>query len=185
MSPLMILIALVAVAGLILVLMYNSLIGKKNELANAFGSIDVQLKQRHDLIPNLIETVRQYMQHERGTLEELTKLRAQALGGGTQKAQVENEISRKLGGILVAAENYPQLKADSTFVTLQRSLNEVEAQIAAARRTYNAAVTDLNNAIEMFPTNLLAGPMGLKRATVLETPETERANVNVGALFKA
>lgn len=184
-------IIVVAVLGffaLVLVLMYNGLVGKKNQVENAFSSVDVQLKQRHDLIPNLVATVKNYMSHERGTLEELTRLRSQAMAGGLspeERAKVENQIGKHMSGIMVAVENYPQLKADTSFVHLQKSLNEVEAQIAAARRTYNAAVTDFNNALEMFPTSFMANAMGYKRAQVLVAEEAERKNINVAGLFNS
>lgn len=179
-------IVLALLAGLII---YNTLIGKKNAVENSFATIDVQLKQRHDLIPNLIATVKNYMTHERGTLEELTRLRTQALSGSqlgsNERVQVESQISKALSGVMVAVENYPQLKADSAFVNLQRSLNEIEAQISAARRTFNAAVTDYNNAIEMFPSSLFAGMLGYSRKQVFEAAEVERASPDVDKLFKS
>ena len=131
--------------------MYNSLVDKKNQVENAFGGMDVQLKKRYDLIPNLISSVKTYMRHESDTLTEITELRTKALSGGLSnddKVDLDNKITSKLGGIMVAVENYPDLKASDNFIQLQRSLNEVEEQISASRRSYNASVTDLNNGIE-------------------------------------
>lgn len=168
------------------IILYNSLIAKKNQVSNAFAAVDTLLKKRYDLIPNLVTTVQKYMEHERGTLTEITQMRAKAVSGqlsDNERVELENKISKALGGIMVAVENYPDLKANQNFLQLQASLNEIEEQISAARRAYNAAVTDLNNAIEMFPTNVLASLMNLKQRTLFEITEKERENVNVGELF--
>ncbi len=182
-----ILIIILVVAALIGFGLYNSLVGKKNQVENAFASIDVFLKKRYDLIPNLVATVKQYMQHEADTLTKVTEMRARATSGsvGTdEKVEINNQLSAGLGRIMVAVEAYPELKANENFNQLQRTLNETEEQLSAARRAFNASVTDFNNAVEMFPTNILAGMMGYTRRTLLVTPEAERANVNVGDLFK-
>jgi LemA protein len=171
---------------LIAVAMYNSLIGKKNDVENAFASIDTILKKRYDLIPNLVAAVKEYMQHERGLLESITELRAKAVSGNIpsdEAVTLNNEISKAIGGIMVAVENYPDLKASQNFMDLQRSLNEVEEQLSAARRAFNAAVTTFNNAVEMFPTNIMAGMMHYSRRQLFEIPETERENPNVKDLF--
>ena len=175
-----------AVVVLIVVSLYNSLVNKKNQVANAFAGIDALLKKRYDLIPNLVAAVQKYMGHERGALTEITQLRAKAVSGNIsddEKVALNNQMSKMLGGIMVAVENYPDLKANQNFLQLQASLNETEEQISAARRSYNAAVTDYNNAIEMFPTNILAGMMSYKAKTVFEAGETERQNVDVKKLF--
>ena len=172
--------------ALIIVLMYNSLVNKKNQVENAFGGMDVQLKKRYDLIPNLISSVKTYMKHESDTLTEITELRTKAISGGLSnddKVDLDNKITSKLGGIMVAVENYPDLKASENFNQLQRSLNEVEEQISASRRAYNATVTSYNNSVEMFPTNIIAGMMSMKHKNVFEIPEVQRENVNVGELF--
>jgi LemA protein len=174
--------------ALFVILIYNGLIRKKNEVNNAFGGIDVQLKKRYDLIPNLVATVQQYATHEKELLEKVTQMRTQAISENLtndQKVALDNQISGALRSIMVAVENYPDLKASENFLNLQRNLNEVESQISAARRAYNAAVTDFNNGIETFPGNLMAGMMGLSRKQVFEIPETERENVNVKNLFNA
>jgi LemA protein len=172
---------------LVFVLIYNGLVRRKNEVDNAFGGIDVQLKNRYDLIPNLVATVQRYSVHERELLEKVTQLRTKAIGGSLsndQRVEVDNQISGALRSIMVSVENYPDLKASENFVNLQRTLNEVESQISAARRAYNAAVTDFNNGIETFPGNMMAGMMGLVRKQVFEIPTAERQVVNVNELFK-
>ena len=181
-------IGIAVFVGLVGFGMYNGLIGKKNDCENAFASVDTLLKKRYDLIPNLVAAVKQYMEHERGTLENITALRAKAMSGGISSDEavtLNNQINKALGGIMVAVENYPELRASDNFQQLQRSLNEVEEQISAARRAFNSAVTDFNNAVEMFPTNMMAGMMNYKRRQLFEIPEAERQNVNVSDLFKA
>ncbi len=165
---------------------YNSVIGKKNEVDNAQGGLDAQLKQRYDLIPNLVSSVKTYMQHEAGTLEKIVELRSQVMKKNISmedKQELNKEISKSLSGIMVQVEQYPDLKSSANFQELQRTLYEIEQNIAASRRFYNAAVTDFNNAIEMFPTNIISGFMRLKRKEVFNIPETERKNVNVQNLF--
>ena len=183
MLPIMIILGVLV---LIPVFLYNSLVGKKNQVQNVFASIDALLKKRYDLIPNLIATVKTYMQHERGTLTEITEMRAKAVSGALsddQKVDLDNKITKALGGIMVAVENYPDLKANQNFLQLQQTLNEVEEQISAARRAYNATVTDYNNSVEMFPTNIVASMMNYQRKQVFEIPDKERKNVNVKDLF--
>ncbi len=177
---------IVIVLAIVLVLMYNSLVAKKNQVDNIFASIDTQLKKRYDLIPNLVASVSKYMDHEKTLLEEVTKLRAEANRPNVsdkQKIALDAKITKALGSIMIAVENYPELKANENVMHLQRSLNEVEEQIAAARRAYNQAVTDYNNALEMIPTNFMASAMGYKHKDVFEISEGERKNVNVKELF--
>ena len=184
----MIILIVLAVVGLILIVIYNGLIRKKNEVNNAFGGIDVQLKKRYDLIPNLVSTVQQYASHEKELLEKVTNLRSQAVSGNLSnddRVNLDNQISGALRSLMVSVENYPDLKANSNFLDLQRALNETESQISAARRAYNAAVTDFNNGIETFPGNLMASSMNLSRKEVFEIPEAEKQNVNVKDLFKS
>lgn len=179
-----------AVAAVLLVMVlitYNSLIGKKNQVENAFAGMDAQLKKRYDLIPNLVASVKQYMTHEAGLLTEVTALRTRAVSGGMSSEEavdLNNRIGKALAGIRVAVEGYPDLKASENFQQLQRALNEVEEQLSASRRAFNAAVTDFNNAVEMFPSNVLAGIMGYRRRQLFEIPEAERGNVDVGNLFR-
>jgi len=167
---------------------YNGLIRKKNNVKNTWSTIDVMLKKRHDLIPNLVETVKKYMQHERETLTEIVKLRSQIVDNKNisddEKMKLESRLSSKLSGLKINIENYPDLKANTNFIELQDSLNEVEAQLSAARRTYNAAVLDYNNALEMFPSSVFASRMNYKPANFIEIPEVERANPDVKSLFE-
>lgn len=170
----------------VIVLIYNGLIGKKNQVKNVFATIDVLLKKRYDLIPQLVAAVKGYMRHERGLLEEITKARARAVSGrlsDDEQVQLDNTVSKALGGIMVAVENYPDLKADKSFMHLQRTMTEVEEQISAARRAYNAAVEAFNNAVEMFPTNVIASMMGYKAKSFFEIREDERRPVNAGGLL--
>ena len=172
--------------AVVFAIMYNRLINKKNQVENAFGGMDAQFKKRYDLIPNLVKSVKGYMEHEAKTLTEITTLRTKALSGNVSdddKVALDNALTSKLGGIMVAVENYPDLKASENFNQLQRSLNEVEEQISASRRAYNATITSYNNSVEMFPTNLLAGMLNMQRKNVFEIPETQRENVDVGDLL--
>jgi LemA protein len=170
---------------LVYIFIYNSLVSKKNQVEYAEGSINTMFKQRFDLIPNLVATVKQYMQHERGLLEKLTELRSG--NAGKWDAQSMKEWEQKyepaMKMFMVTVENYPNLKAGEQFLNLQASLNECEAQLAAARRTYNAAVMEYNNALEMFPSNLVASMMHYKRKTMIEATQQERQTPNVGNLF--
>lgn len=163
--------------------MYNSLVGKKNQVENAFATIDVMLKKRYDLIPNLVACVKQYAKHESAVLQEVTELRARALSGAVtsdEAVSINNRIGKALGGLMAVVENYPELKANEQFLQLQRTLNEIEEQLSAARRAFNASITLYNNAVEMFPTSLVAGMMGYQRRQWFEAPEAERAAPNVG-----
>ena len=179
-------IVFVVFPALFIAVLYNSLVGKKNQVENAFAGMDALLKKRYDLIPNLVSAVQTYMKHEKNLLTDITELRAKATAGNLsddEKVQLENKITKAMSGIMVAVENYPDLKANQNFLQLQSSLNEVEEQISASRRSYNASVTDFNNAVEMFPTNFIASLMNYKRKQVFEIPDSERKNVNVGKLF--
>ncbi|PID94482.1 MAG: LemA family protein [Bacteroidetes bacterium] len=178
--------AVVLVIVILVVVMYNGLVRKRNEVDNAFGGMDVQLKKRYDLIPNLVSTVKQYATHERELLTQVTEMRAKAVNGelsNDQKVALDNQISAHMRNIMVAVENYPDLKANDNFLNLQRTLNEVESQISAARRTYNAVVTDFNNGIQTFPNSIIAGMMKLEPKEVFVIQEAERQNVDVSSLF--
>jgi LemA protein len=179
-------ISAAALLFIIAIAIYNGLIRRRNEVDNAFGGMDVQLKKRYDLIPNIVETVKQYAAHEKELLTKVTEMRAKATSGSLsadEKVALDNQISAGMKSIMVAVENYPDLKASENFVNLQRTLNEVESQISAARRTYNAVITDYNNGIQTFPQNILAGMMKMSRKEVFVIPETERQNVAVKSLF--
>jgi LemA protein len=175
-----------SVIVLLLILIYNSLVGKKNQVANAFSSIDVLLKKRFDLIPNLTKMVKRYMQHEADVLTRVTEMRSKSMSGRMTDAEavvMDQEVSSALGKIMVAVENYPDLKASENFINLQASLNEVEEQISAARRAYNASVKDYNNALEMFPSSIVARLMGYQQKVFFEISTQERQNVDVGQLL--
>lgn len=179
------LIILIVVA-VILVLIYNSLVSKKNQVANIFASVETILKKRYDLIPNLVASVNKYMQHEKSLLEEVTKLRANANKpniSDAQKIALDAKVSSTIDSIMVAIENYPELKANENVMHLQHSINEIEEQISAARRAYNQAVTDYNNAIEMIPTNFMAKAMNYKEKELFEIPSHERQNISIKELF--
>ncbi len=178
---------IVAVIVLIVVTMYNSLIRKKNQVDNAFASIDVMLKQRFDLIPNLVASVQQYAKHEADTFSAITEMRNKSYSSlsENEKADFDKNFSGIRSKFFAVAENYPELKASENFLQLQRALNEAEEQLAAARRTFNACVTDYNNAVQSFPTNVLAGMMGFTGKTVLTIPEAERATPDVKNLFNS
>lgn len=179
-------IAVILAVMIVLIVLYNTLVGKKNQVENIFASVDTQLKKRYDLIPNLVASVQEYMQHEKSVLENITQLRAQATKPDISEAQkiaLDAQVTSALGSIMVAVEDYPELKANENVMNLQASLNEVEAQIAASRRAYNQAVTDYNNAIEMIPTNFMAMAMNYKRKDVFSIDESQRENIDVQALF--
>ncbi len=185
----MIIVIVIAVAILLIGIgFYNSLISKKNQVANAFSAIDVMLKKRFDLIPNLVETVKQYMQYEGDTLTKITELRGKALGSDVSESdrlKLDQQIGSAVKGLMVSVENYPDLKANQNFLNLQSTWTESEEQIAAARRNYNSSVTTYNNAVMMFPGNMFAGMLGYQPMAVLETAEAERKNVSAKELFNS
>jgi LemA protein len=182
-----IIIGLIVVLILGAILTYNNLIGSRNAVENAFGTIDVMLKKRYDLLPNLVEVAKTYMKHESEIFTNLASLRAKATTATStdEKVAIENQISGAMKNLMVSVENYPELKASEQFTMLQRSWNETEEQISAARRAYNAAVTAYNNAVEKFPSNLFAGMFNFKRKEVFVIAETERQNVSAKALFNS
>ena len=159
MSILIVLIVIIAFVALFAVSIYNSLVKLRNQVKNAWSQIDVQLKRRHDLIPNLIETVKGYMTHERDTLENITKARSQAVAaeGVGDKAKAEGELTSALGKFNLVVENYPDLKANQNFLSLQEELTSTENKISFSRQNYNDQVLFYNNKIQMFPSNIVAG----------------------------
>jgi LemA protein len=172
-----IILIIVAAILLLLVFLYNTLIQKRNAIENAFFSMDVMLKKRYDLIPQLVDTVKGYMQHEKETLVQLTELRQKVISPGiptNEKVEIDNKINDALQRLSINLESYPQLKASENFLHLQRSMNETEEQLAASRRFYNAAVNDYHNAIEMFPSNMVASWMGLKHRTFFSIAEEHK-----------
>ena len=171
-----------AAAVLWLVLAYNRFISLINRAKEAWSDIDVQLKRRYNLIPNLVNTVRGYAEHERSLFEKVTQARAQAINAGNvqEQARAENQLSGTLKSLFAVAENYPDLKASNNFVELQRELRDTEDKIQAARRFYNGNVRDLNTKIESFPANIVAMLFGFKKMDFFELQEeTARAVPNV------
>ncbi|MFO7599760.1 MAG: LemA family protein [Candidatus Desulfacyla sp.] len=177
-------IAVLVLIGIILVLavwavgIYNSLVRNRNLVKEGWSGMEVQLKRRADLIPNLIETVKAYMGHERGVLEKVTELRAQSLHTGSveERAKLEGALSRSLASLFAVAEGYPDLKANQNFLDLQTQLSQLEEQIQMARRYYNGTVRDYNIRVESFPSNLVARGFAFKQAEFFEiAEETDRA----------
>ncbi len=180
-------IALVLIAALYNI--YVQLIQKKNKVKEAMGGIDVQLNKRYDLIPNILTIANKFMEHERGLMEEITSLRTQAAAIRSdadtigQKMNLDNQIVSKMGQLMVNVENYPQLKSDQTMIQAMQTYSEVEEHIAAARRFYNSAVNDLNNAVEIFPSSLVASIIGVRACPFYEASEAARQRVNAADYF--
>jgi len=180
MAVVLLFLVLAAAAVLFVVGVYNGLVSTRNEVKNAWSQIDVQLKRRHDLIPNLVETVRGYMGHERETLEAVTKARQQAVsvsGDLADRMKAENMLSQTLRSLFAVAERYPDLKANQNFLALQEEVTATENKIGFARQYYNDAAMRLKNKVEMFPSNLLAGAFGFKPEPFyeVEAPEERKA----------
>ena len=175
----MIIAAIIAGAAIIwAIAVYNGLVSKRNTIESTFSTIDVMLKKRYDLIPNLVAAVRGYSEHESATLARVTELRNLALKGTTStedRVNMDNEIGRGIASLLAVAEGYPELKAAENFMHLQRTLNEVEEQLSAARRTFNAATTEFNNTVEMFPSSLIARLFKFTTRPLFEIDSGERA----------
>ena len=175
------LVAVVVLLGFFLIAMYNSLVQLRVRADSAWSDIDVQLKRRHDLIPNLVETVKGYAAHEKGTFENIAKYRSMAMqaAGPAEKAAAENQLTGALKSLFAVAENYPQLQASQEFTQLQNSLSQTEDSIQNSRRYYNAVVRDLNTKIQSFPTNILAGMFGFQQRQFFETAAADREPVAV------
>ena len=177
MSTTLIVIIVAIVVVLLLISMYNNLVKLRNNRENAFANIDVQLKQRYDLIPQLVSTVKGYATHERELLEKVTAARTAAMSatGINDKIQAENALSSALAGLKVSVEAYPDLKANQNFLQLQAELSDIENKLAATRRFFNSATKELNNAVQTFPANLIAGMFGFHKEPMFEIPREERA----------
>jgi len=176
-----ILVAIVVLVALFVVVAYNGLVRRRNRIDEAWAQIDVQLRRRHDLIPNLVETVKGYAAHERGTFEAVTQARANAIGaqGVAQQAQAETQITGALKSLFAVSERYPDLKANQNFLALQEELTSTEGRIAYARQFYNETVRSYNTRIQSFPTNLLAGGFGFGARDYFEADDTSRGPVAV------
>ena len=175
---LLILLAVVVGAVLGLIGIYNSLVRLRNQVKNAWAQIDVQLKRRHDLIPNLVETAKGYMKHERQTLENITQARSRAMGAGSvgEKGRAEGALSGAISKFFLVVENYPDLKANQNFLAVQEELTSTENKIAFARQSYNDQVLFVNNKIQMFPSNVVAGMFNFKVGEYFELEdEAEKA----------
>jgi LemA protein len=175
-------VAIVGVLIIFVIAAYNSLIQLRVRTESSWSDIDVQLKRRHDLIPNLVETVKGYAAHEKGTFENIAKWRSAAMSATTpeDRGQAENQLTGALRQLFAVAENYPQLRASEEFLSLQGSLQEVESTIQNARRYYNAVVRDYDTKLQTFPTNLLAGMMGFQPKQFFQVdPPSDRENVAV------
>ncbi|OGG73932.1 hypothetical protein A3A40_00610 [Candidatus Kaiserbacteria bacterium RIFCSPLOWO2_01_FULL_54_20] len=177
----LIVIGLIVLIALFLVLLYNGLVRARNMVENAWSQIDVQLKKRSDLIPNLMETVKGYMKHERETLKEVTEARTKFLNAQTmgEKAKASNMMTDALKSIFAVAESYPQLRASENFKHLQEELSDIEGKIAYARQFYNDSVLEYNNSIQVFPNSMVAGPFGFAKREFFEVSAGERQNVKV------
>ncbi len=170
MTTVILVFVLVGMFSLMLVSWYNGLVRNKNRVAEAWSGIDVQLKRRTDLIPNLVETVKGYMEHEKSLLENITQLRNQSIAADTiaKQGTAEKQLSMGLGKLFAVAESYPELKSNTQFLELQKQMGTVEDEIQMARRYYNGTVRDNNTAIEQFPTNMIAEVGGFEKASFFE-----------------
>ncbi len=193
MSCIILIVAVLVVLLLLLIplyTMYVSLIRKKNKVRESMGGIDVQLKKRYDLIPNILVIANKFMEHERGLITEITNLRTKVSGLRSdrdtisEKINLDNQIANKMGQLMVNVENYPQLKSDQTMIQAMQTYSEVEEHIAAARRFYNSAVNDLNNSVEIFPSSVIASALNIKAYPFFEVEETAKKSVNAADFFR-
>ena len=177
MTSTIIIIAAVVIIALILISMYNNLVKLRNNRENAFANIDVQLKQRYDLVPQLVATVKGYAAHERELLEKVTAARSACMNATSinDRVQADNALGAALSGLRVAVEAYPDLKANQNFLQLQNELSDIENKLASVRRFFNSATKELNNAVQSFPSNIIAGMFGFKTEPMFEIPASDRA----------
>ncbi len=177
MAIFLIILGIIVLLILWVISLYNRLVKLRNNREQAFADVDVQLKQRHDLIPQLVETVRGYMQHERGVLTEVTEARANAMKATTinEKIEAEGRLTTALDGLKVSVEAYPDLKASQNFLDLQNEISDIENKIAAARRFFNSATKELNVATEVFPSNIVATLFSFKREPMFELGDQRAA----------
>lgn len=176
---LIIVLVVLAVIAVAVIAIYNTLVGLKVRSDNAWSDVDVQLKRRHDLIPNVVESVKGYASHERQTLEAVINARNRAVAaqgsGPAERSQAEGALTGALRGLFALAESYPQLRAAENFAQLQNTLAQIEDAIQNARRYYNAVVRDLNTRVQQFPSNMVAGMFGFRSREFFEIPDTEKA----------
>ncbi len=182
-------LTLVCITAGLVYLLYISLVMKRNKVREAESGIDVQLKKRHDLIPNLLQTAATFMKHESKLMEEITQLRTQAMASSfnanpQQSAELENMLGQKLKEFCISVENYPDLKSNQTMIQAMQSMADTEEHIAAARRFYNAAVNSLYNAVEIFPSNIIASMTNIQKAAFFAAETKEKQEINAGDYFK-
>lgn len=180
-----IIFAILAFMGIVAIIINNKIIARKNQVKQAYGSIEIYLKKRFDLIPNLIAMLNKYLAHEKETLLKITELRSniEKASEANEKIKASNELTHIMGGLNINLENYPDLKADKQFTTIEYELSDIEDQISAARRAYNAAVTLYNNTIQMFPASIVAGMRKDTTNELLEIPKSEQKEINVNQLL--
>ena len=176
---LFIVIGIVVLLVIILIVKYNQLVKFRNTRENAFADIDVQLKQRHDLIPQLVSTVKGYAAHEKETLDRVVSARSGAMNAKTidEKIVAENALTSALSGLKITMEAYPDLKANTNFLNLQEEISDIENKLASVRRYFNSATKELNNAVEMFPSNIVAGMFGFKKQLMFDLGTTDRTTL--------
>ena len=181
-----IILVIVVLLAIWCVSLYNNLVKLRNNRENAFANIDVQLKQRHDLVPQLVATVKGYATHEREVLQRVTEARTAAMGATTinDKINAENALTSALAGLKVSLEAYPDLKANQNFLQLQNEIADLENKLAAVRRFFNSTTRELNNAVETFPSNIFAKMFGFKKEPMFEVPQEERATYDKAAEIK-
>ena len=180
MTGILIFIGIVVVLVILFISLYNRLITLRNNRENAFADIDVQLKQRHDLIPQLVDSVKGYMKHEEGVLTKVTEARANAVkaSGIDGKIAAEAQLATALQGLHIAVEAYPDLKANQNFMQLQEEISDIENKLAASRRYFNSATRELNTGVEKFPANIVAGMFNIRRAQMFDVGETQREKLD-------
>ncbi|MBI4065423.1 LemA family protein [Candidatus Gottesmanbacteria bacterium] len=180
-TPLWILIGVLVLLGLYLLSLYNGLVSLKTQIEEAWSQIDVQLKRRADLIPNLVETVKGYAKHEKGVFAEVTNARSALMSAKTlpKMAQASDMLTNAMGKLFAIAENYPQLKANENFVQLQKELSDTEDKVAYSRQYYNSVVLDFNTKIRLFPNNMLASGLGFSAKEFFGATDEERKSVKV------
>jgi len=179
MTAVLVILGIIVVVIFFLIGIYNALVRLRNQVKNAWSQIDVQLKRRHDLIPNLVETAKGYMKHERETLENITNARSKAMGAGGvgERGRAEGELSGAISKFMLVVENYPDLKANQNFLALQEELTSTENKIAFSRQNYNDQVLFYNNKIQMFPSNIVAGMFNFKESEFFELEDASERNV--------
>ncbi|MFT3724270.1 MAG: LemA family protein [Hyphomonadaceae bacterium] len=186
MMPIYIVLGVIALIVIIAIAIFNGLVSRRQKVNEAFSGIDVQLKLRRELVPNLVETVKGYAAHEKSTLDAVIAARnaAASAQGPAQLGAAEGALSASLGKLFALAENYPDLKASANFIQLQTELSSIEDKVAASRRFYNSAVNDYNTAIQQFPGSVIAGSTGFSSREMFDVGEAERAQLNVAPTVK-